>query len=55
MNQSNPLLRFSVGLVAAAFALRLTWELLQPIVPAIVAVLAALSFWRLIFWHRNRW
>jgi len=53
MNPSNPWFRFFAGMVAAAVAIRLTVELLCPILPYLVGAItlaAALIVWR---WWRN--
>ena len=55
MNPSNPWLRFFFGLVAVAVAIRVTWLLIKPELPAIVVVVVAIGIVRAISWYRGRW
>ncbi|HEX6700892.1 MAG TPA: hypothetical protein VF101_09195 [Gaiellaceae bacterium] len=42
-------------MVAIAVAVRVMYELLEPVFPVIVVVLVVLALWRIIRWHRERW
>lgn len=56
MNLNNPLVRALACVVAIATALRLTWLLLEPVLPALAVALAAFAAWRLVGWYRDdRW
>lgn len=55
MNPSSPWLRFLAGIVAVALAIRLTFELLQPVMPYLLAALVVLATVRLVAWYRGRW
>lgn len=58
MNGGSPVLRFMAAIVGVAVGLRLVYELLLPIVPAltVVAVIASVAYiaW-LINRRRDRW
>ena len=55
MNPSNPWLRFFAGIVAVAVAIRLTFELLAPVAPYLLAALIVFAVVRLVSWYRGRW
>lgn len=55
MNPTNPILRFFFGVVLVAVAIRVSWLLIQPALPVIVAVLVVLGIVRAISWYRGRW
>jgi predicted PurR-regulated permease PerM len=55
VNPDSPWLRFLAGIVAVAVAIRVTYELLEPVLPAIAAVLVAIALWQLVRWYRGRW
>ena len=56
MNFENPIMRLLVGIVAIAAALRLTWLLIEPVLPALAVAVVALTVLRLAVWWRDeRW
>lgn len=56
MNTQNPIVRMLVGIVAIAAALRLTWWLIQPVLPALAVALVAFAVIRVVGWyHHDRW
>ncbi len=55
MNPSNPWLRFVFGIVAVAVAIRLTVELLRPVLPLLAVATVALGALRVVGWWRGRW
>lgn len=56
MNTQNPIMRVLVGIVAIAAALRLTWVLIQPVLPALAVGLVAFAVIRVVGWYRHdRW
>ncbi len=56
MNSENPIVRLLVGVVAIAAALRLTWWLVQPVLPALAVALVAFAVIRVVAWCRHdRW
>ena len=54
-NPGSVWLRFLAGMVAVAVAIRVTYELLEPVLPVIVVVLFAVGLWRIVRWYRGRW
>ena len=55
MNPSNPWLRFFFGIVAVAVAIRLTVELLRPVLPALAVATVVFAAVRVVGWWRGRW
>jgi hypothetical protein len=55
MKPDSPWLRFVAGIVAVAVAIRLTYELLRPVIPALLVLAVVVAIWRLIAWQRERW
>ena len=56
MNFENPFMRLLVGIVAIAAALRLTWLLIAPVLPALAVAVVAFAIVRLASWYRrDRW
>lgn len=55
MNPSNPWLRFFFGIVAVAVAIRLTVELLRPVLPVLAVLAFLVATVRLVGWYRGRW
>ncbi len=56
LNTSSPWLRFLAGIVAAAVAIRLTVELLRPVIPYLVVAIAIFGVVQLVrWWRNNRW
>ena len=56
MNAGNPIMRLLVGIVAIAATLRLTWLLIEPVLPALAVAVVAFSIVRLVTWYsRDRW
>ena len=55
MNPSDPWLRFFAGIVAVAVAIRLTVELLRPVLPALAAATVVFAAVRMVAWWRGRW
>lgn len=54
--QNNPYLRVLAGVVAVAAALRLTWLLIQPVLPALAVAAVILAIARAAHWYRHdRW
>ena len=42
-------------IVLVAAGIRLTFELLQPVWPYLLAVPVVFAFWKVVWWHRDRW
>lgn len=55
MSEHNPYFRFLLVVVGTAVALRITWMLIRPVLPAIAVVLAVVAVWQLVRWYRDRW
>jgi len=55
MKPDSPWLRFFAGIVAVAIAIRLTYELLRPALPALAVVVSLVAVARLVAWYRGRW
>lgn len=55
MTPHSPWLRFLAGVVAVAVAIRLTYELLQPVLPALAVLAVVVAIVRLVGWYRERW
>lgn len=51
---NNPYFRFLLVVVGTAVALRITWMLIRPVLPAIAVVLAVVAVWQLVRWYRDR-
>lgn len=52
---SNPFLRFAIGLVAVAVAIQVAWQLIQPALPFLGAVTVAVLGVRFWIWYRDRY
>ena len=50
-----PWLRFFAGIVAVAVAIRLTVELLRPVLPVLVVATVVFGAVRVVSWWRGRW
>ena len=55
MKPDSPWLRFLAGILAVAVAIRLTYELLRPVIPALLVLAIILAIARLVAWYRGRW
>ena len=55
MRPDSPWLRFLAAIVAVAVAIRLTYELLQPVIPALLVLAVIVAIARLVAWYRGRW
>ena len=55
MNTNNPFVRVLIGIVAIAAALRLTWLLIEPVLPALAVAVVAFAVIRVVSWYRGRW
>ena len=55
MNPNSPYIRFLAGIVAVAAAIRLTFELLRPVLPLLVVAMVVLAVVRAVSWWRGRW
>jgi hypothetical protein len=55
MTPHSPWLRLLAGVVAVALAVRLTYELLQPVIPALLVVAVVVTIARAVAWYRERW
>lgn len=51
----NPLMRVLAVIVLIAAGIRLTFELLEPVWPYLLAALVLLAVIRLSWWWRGRW
>lgn len=55
MNEPNhPYFRLLAIIVGTTIALHVAWLLIQPVLPAIAVVLAAVAVWQLVRWYRDR-
>ena len=56
MNEKSPFMRLLVGIVAIAAAIRLTWLLIEPVLPALAVAVVAIAVIRIASWYRrDRW
>jgi len=55
VNPSNPWLRFFFGIVAVAVGIRLTYELLRPVLPLLAVATVVFGAVRVVGWWRGRW
>jgi hypothetical protein len=55
MEPSNIWLRFCVGLVAAAIAMRVAVELIRPVLGFLVGAIVVVGLALVVRWWRNRW
>jgi len=55
MNPESPWLRFLVGLVIAAIAIRIVVDLIRPILPYLAGVIMLVGTLQLARWWRDRW
>jgi hypothetical protein len=55
MTPSNPWLRFFAGLVAAAVAIRVIVELLEPVLPFLIGAMVLIGVLQIHRWWHNRW
>lgn len=55
MSLGNPLIRLLIGIVAIAAALRITWLLVEPLLPVLAVALVAFALIRVALWYRDRW
>ena len=51
----NPVIRVLAVIVAVAVGIRLIFELVEPVVPYLLAGLIAFAVFRLVSWYRGRW
>jgi len=51
----HPLVRMLVVIIAIAAGIRLTYELLKPAMPYLLAGLIVFAVIRIVSWYRNRW
>jgi len=54
-NTHDPVIRFLAWMVAVAVAIRLTLELICPVLPYLAGAIALVGIARLITWYRRRW
>jgi len=52
---SDPWFRFLFWIVATAVAIRVTWALVKPVLPALAVLAVLVVVVRLIVWYRGRW
>jgi len=55
MTPDSPWMRFLAGIVAVAVAIRLTYELLRPVLPALLVLAVVIAIARVAAWYRGRW
>jgi hypothetical protein len=55
VNPSNPWLRFWIGIIAVAIALRIAYELVRPVLPLVLLVVLGVVLARAYRWYRERW
>jgi hypothetical protein len=55
VNPQNPWLRFLAGVVAVAVAIRVTIDLLRPVLGYLIALLVIAGFFVVLRWWNNRW
>ena len=55
MNEHNAFVRWLAGIVAVAAAIRLTFWLLEPVMPWLLAGVVVFAVVRLVGWYRGRW
>ena len=56
MNEKSPIMRLLIGIVAITAALRLTWLLIEPVLPALAVAVVAFGIVRVATWYgRDRW
>ena len=55
VNPNSPWLRFLAGIVAVAVAIRLIYELLLPVLPALLIIVILVAIARVVGWYRGRW
>ena len=55
MNPSSPWLRFLAGIVVTAIAIRVAIEMIEPVLPFLIAAVAIAGVIVLVRWWRNRW
>lgn len=55
MKPDSPWLRFLAGIVAVAVAIRLTYELVRPVLPLLAVIVSLVAIVRLVGWCRGRW
>jgi len=54
-NNSNPYVRFAIGLVAVAIAIQVAWQLIQPALPLLGGVIVFALLIRGWLWYRDRY
>ena len=54
-NNSNPYLRFAIGLVAVAIAIQVAWQLIQPALPFLGGAIVLGLLVRVWLWYRDRY
>lgn len=55
MTPQNPWLRFLAGVVAVAVAIRVTIDLLRPVIGYLIALTVIVGFFVVLRWRNNRW
>lgn len=55
VNVKDPVIRFVAWIVAVAAAIRVTFELIWPVLPYLAGAVALVGIARLISWYRGRW
>lgn len=55
MNPQNPWLRFFAGVVAVALAIRVSIDLLRPVLGYLIALTVIVGFFVVLRWWNNRW
>ena len=54
-NNSNPYVRFAIGLLAVAIAIHIAWQLVRPALPFLAGVIVLVLLVRLYLWYRDRY
>ncbi len=52
---TDPWFRFLFWIVATAVAIRVSWLLVRPVLPALAVLVVLVVIARLIVWYRGRW
>jgi len=54
VNPHNPYMKLLAGMVAVTAAIRLSWELLHPVLVPLTVVVVLAIVGRLVWWRMNR-
>lgn len=55
VNLNNPYMRLLTWMVAIAVAIRVTFELIGPVLPYLICGIVLVAIARLVNWYRGRW